>query len=438
MTLVSPGPGASGIVLRRNLSQVLLSRAVLLAVNITTGIITARVLHPTGRGELAAMIIGPLVLSGVTNLGLPTALIFHLGQRDADRRALVVAALGLSALAGAIAAVLGWLVMPYWLVHHPPSIVSMAQWFVLLTPVYTLVLTGRAVWEADGRFSFSSTSAVLSAAATLALLVALAMTGNLTSTRAAGAYVLTGLLPLAWVVMSLWFRYKPRLDGVRNVSGQLVTYGLRSYGADVCGTLSQYIDQALVVMLLRPDAMGIYVVALSLSRVLHTLHSSIVTVLFPRLIDLPADEIVAKTARAARFSTLISMAAGVVLALVGPALLGAVYGPGYVEGAVLLALLIGEAVVSGLTFVLMQALLAFNRPGVATVLQVVGLATTVPLLLVLVPAFGLEGAGMALLGSSLLRVTVALVSYPAILGVPIPRLWMSRSEVVTLARRATS
>ena len=56
--------------------------------------------------------------------------------------------------------------------------------------------------------------------------------------------------------------------------------------------------------------------------------------------------------------------AGVVMAAMGPLLLRVTYGRAYVEGS-LLSILVGEAILSGLIQVLLQPLLAFNRPGVA-------------------------------------------------------------------------
>ena len=52
--------------------------------------------------------------------------------------------------------------------------------------------------------------------------------------------------------------------------------------------------------MLKPDAMGVYVVAFSLSRVLNVLHGSVVMMLFPRLVRLNADAEIPITVQAAR------------------------------------------------------------------------------------------------------------------------------------------
>jgi O-antigen/teichoic acid export membrane protein len=422
--------------LNRPLPGILLNRATLLVVNAATGIITARLLSPAGRGELAALIVAPLFLSGVTTIGLPTALIFQLRRDPDSARRLVAAALSLSAVTGALAAIAGWRVMPFWLSHHPPAIQAGARLFALATPTCSLVITGRAAWEAEGRFWASSSSLLLSSALTLATLIGLGVSHRLTPMTAACAYILTGFAPLAWLLVSLWRSYRPQWRGLVDVSQQLLTYGGRAYGADLCGTLAQYTDQALVLSFLKPEAMGIYVVALSLSRVLMQLQGAVVMMLFPRLVALAPGETTAITARVARLSTVVTFAAAGCMAVGGPIVLRIAYGPAYVEGSFLLAVLLCEAVLAGLTQVLLQPLMACNRPGIATVIQVIGLAAGIPILMVLVPAFGLEGAGVGLLLSTLGRLILSVLAYPYVLDAAIPRLWPSRVDLTDLAQEA--
>ena len=61
--------------------QSLLSRIIILSINLATGIISARALGPQGRGELAAIIMWPQFLSYMMNLGLPTSLLYNLKLR---------------------------------------------------------------------------------------------------------------------------------------------------------------------------------------------------------------------------------------------------------------------------------------------------------------------------------------------------------------------
>ncbi len=186
--------------------------------------------------------------------------------------------------------------------------------------------------------------------------------------------------------------------------------------------MSLYVDQALVVRLLAPDQMGTYVVALSLSRMLNLFHTSVVMVLFPKAVSRLPGEVAAMTSRAMRMSTLLSALAGIGIAAFGPSALSLLYGKEFRGAGVVLRLLVLEVVLGGAAQVLSQAFMALGRPGVITGLQVTGLALTIPLMLLLVPRFGIVGAGAAMLGSTVARLAFVVASFPLFLKMRVPRL----------------
>ena len=161
--------------------------------------------------------------------------------------------------------------------------------------------------------------------------------------------------------------------------------------------MSLYVDQALVLRILRPGMMGTYVVALSLSRMLNAFHTAVVMVLFPKAVARPPREVLDLTGRAVRMTTAITTLCGAAIVLAGPRLLVLLYGPEYRVATSILRILVVEVILSGATQVMSQAFMALARPGVITTLQALGLLLTVPLMLLLVPRFGIEGAALSLL-----------------------------------------
>jgi O-antigen/teichoic acid export membrane protein len=184
--------------------------------------------------------------------------------------------------------------------------------------------------------------------------------------------------------------------------------------------MSLYVDQALVVRMLEPKLMGTYVVALSLSRMLNAFHASVVMVLFPMAVSQAPQAVREMTGRAVRTSTLFTVIAGVLICFFGPYLLAVLYGREYAGAASVLRILVVEVVLAGATLVLSQAFMALGRPGVITTLQVVGLLLTLPLMFVLVPRFGIVGAALALLLSTIVRLLFVLASYPLFLKMRMP------------------
>ena len=276
------------------------------AVNAVTGIVTARALNPSGRGELAAMVLWPMLFAGLTTCGLPAALVYYMRSEPRQAGAFVGWALLLSTLSAIAGTAIGWQLIPIWLSHHPPEVIRGAQFCLLTTLLCALTLTARAGWEARGEFVRSSLSQVVTPLCVLAALGLLSWRGALTPTAAAAAYVLAGLPSLFWIVTALARHARPTLDGGRALWGRLSHYGLRSYGVDLCGILAVYLDQALVVGLLSAASMGIYAVALSLSRVITAVHACVATIVFPRAVGLAPEAMAAAVGRSARMGTLVS------------------------------------------------------------------------------------------------------------------------------------
>ena len=134
------------------------------------------------------------------------------------------------------------------------------------------------------------------------------------------------------------------------------------------------------------------------------------------------------TGQAVRVSTAVTVLAAIAVMLPVPILMQLLYGSEYLAAVTVFRILAIEVVLSGTTWVLAQAFMALGRPGTLTVMQGIGLGLTVPLMLLLIPTYGLEGAGLALLVSTSIRLVFVLVSFPLILKVRPPGLLMTRDD----------
>lgn len=412
------------------------TRLLMIAINAATGILTARALQPAGRGELAAMILWPVFLANALTLGVPSALLFQLRNNPQKRSQLLGAALLLAGLMGLVGMVAGALFMHTFIPQYSPRVVFFARIFLLNTPLSAMMLVGRAALESQGDFAASNRLFLAPPAQTLVCLAILWQTGTLTPVSAGLAYVPMGVAPFLWMLNRLWRTFRPSLRSFVDSARQLFNYGVRAYGIDLCGTMSLYVDQALVVRMLEPKMMGAYVVALSLSRMLNAFHASVAMVLFPRAVSRSPQVVREMTGRAARMSTLLTALAATGLFFLGPYLLTLLYGKEYASATPVLRILVLEAVLSGATLVLSQAFMALERPGVITALQVTGLLLTLPLMLVFVPRMGIVGAGLALLVSTTARLLFVLASYPFFLKTRVPHIFPKAADVRFMAEAA--
>ena len=416
----------------RAVVQSIASKAAILGLQAATGILTARTLGPAGRGELAAMILWPLFVASVTTLGVPSSLIYYLRRIPGERNRLIANGFLLAAVMGTIAAVISGLVLPWWLRQYSPQVIHAARWFLITVPLCSVTLAGRAVLEGSHDFSASNAIQTLTPFATLLGLLMFLALHRVNPYTAAIAYIAASI-PAFWLML-----VRVRRTGMKSFSThavgmkQILGYGIRSYGIDVLGTLALQVDQVLVVSLLSPGAMGSYVVVLSLSRMLNLFQNSVVMVLFPKAAGLSKEDVVDMTGGAVRISGLVTAVCGVFVCIAGPALLRILYGQEY-EGAVgALRILVVEVVLSGTTFVLAQAFMALDRPGVVTILQAVGLSLSIPMMLWLIPRFGIYGAAVSLLTSTVARLLFVCVGFRLYLKTKAPRLLPNGSDLQLL------
>ena len=402
----------------------ILNRMAMIAIQICTGILTARMLQPRGRGELAAMILWPLFLASVTTLGIPSSLIYFLRKHTEGHATLILNGVAMSVTFGCVAAGVSALLMPRWLHQYSPSVVHGAQLFLLTVPLCSMMLAGQATLEAFGKFTYSNIVQILVPSATLAMLLLFLFTHHFNPFTAAISYV-AAAVPVTLLIYYFLWRERTASTGWKwspSACRMLLSYGIRSYGIDLLGTLALQVDTVLVISLLQPSAMGVYAVMLSLSRMLSLFQSAVVMVLFPKTAGKPLEEIVELTEVAMRISVMITAACAAILCFLGPVLIGIMYGRPFLSAVGALRLLLVEATISCAVAVLAQAFMAVGRPGIVTILQAIGLGLCIPMMLLLIPRWGVAGAAASLLLSTTARFLFIYFGFRVFLRTRMPRL----------------
>ncbi|MBW4654704.1 MAG: oligosaccharide flippase family protein [Kaiparowitsia implicata GSE-PSE-MK54-09C] len=415
--------------------QTVLSRFLIIGVNVGTGIITARFLGPEGRGEQSAMILWPMFLANTLTLGLPTSVVYNFRKYPEERAKFFAAALLIGTLTGLAATIFGIALMPLLLKNYSGEVVTFARLLMFNSPIVLVQLIILSALEANGEFSASNRLRLLIPSITLLLLILLLVINALNPFTSSLAYVLNGIPIFAWTLVQLWKRIKPQWSNLRSATRRLLDYGFRSYGISLLGTVAANIDQALVVGFLSPTAMGTYVVALSLSRMLSVFQEAFKTVLFPKTAGQPVDEIIRMTGQAARVNLILMISIGLITVILSPLLLNLLYGSEFIEAAPTLNILVVQVVVNGTTMVLAQAFMASGKPGTVTVLQGIGLGLNIPCMIFLIPSMGLIGAALSLLISTSFRLAFILVSFPLFLKARPPSLIITKQDIRLITQK---
>lgn len=157
--------------------------------------------------------------------------------------------------------------------------------------------------------------------------------------------------------------------------------------------------------------------------------NSITVVLFPKASEMAKDEAVALTFKAFRISTTCTLLGAVFLMVVAPFVIPLLYGKDFNTALTVFRLLLLEVTISGGTLILAQVFMALGKPKFVSILQGVGLILVIPLLFLLVPKFGLFGAGVAMLSSSVLRFLFIILNIKYNLKVKLPRLLINAQDL---------
>lgn len=377
----------------------------------TAVLILARALGPTGRGTIAFITVTALVVARIAGLGVAEATAVF-AARQPDRRPallsnLVVFMLASAAVAGLMAC--GALIAAQ---GERPAGVGAPELAILAVATIASALSEGAAGFLLGCSRLRSLALITATVSWIypALLAMIALVGELTVKRAA----------LAWLAGESWRAYlllrrsslgvapsRPDLTLLRSA----VSFGLRAW----VGTLSRFlnfrVDQILMGFLASEAALGIYAVAVNASEALLYLPAATAAALVPVVAGGDPGRRVDQTVRAFRSAALMTAAAIVVAAFLGPVLLPLLFGNAFRPSVGPFLWLLPGAIGFAATAVFSSGLMASSAPGRSSLGPLASLGVGVALDLVLIPRFGPSGAAAAASAAFLAGGATALIAY---------------------------
>jgi len=414
------------------IGQGFLANGLLLLLNVVTGVITARALGPEGRGEVAALVAVPTFVCFLTPLGLASAVVFESKSGRSTPDAISATALLLATVLGVLAAVVAAIGTPFVLATHQPALVTTAVWLSAFALSGMLASLGMAVLQGTERFGLCNAIRVAQPVLTLLALAVFVIGPGLTPLQAALITLCAGFPGLLW---NLWLiRPKTRvpLTALRSACVSLYRYALRAASGELLSGLAGQFDKIIVVALYAPREVGLFTVAISLSRILLVAPQAATQVLLARTAGRTADEVITTVTRTAAVTLAMVSVGAVLLWVTGPILLSLLYSKDFAAGALLLQLLLMEACLTAMYQVLSQPFLALDHPGALGVQQAAGVIASVALLFLLSGPLGIVGAAWALLGGAVVRLAAAIAMFPTVLSLPLPRVFSEMGHSLVL------
>jgi O-antigen/teichoic acid export membrane protein len=307
--------------------------AIILGMNLVTGVVIARLLQPEGRGALTAILYWPNCLVEFGGFSLNEAVTFLVAREDSVAKTGVVkrTAVTLALVLGACSAAVGFGLLPWLFGADRAHLIGVARFYMLVfVPVTFVNITLLAFEQGRFRFRLFNGFRLLQPVTYLLGLAGLWLSGSLTVSTVAYA-ILISLL----VCLCVQFYFSAPVSPLwnRESAWNLMRTGCQFHGVNILIFASVEADRALVLLWASNTNVGLYAVATTIASASTTLVvQSVNAILFPRMSSLSDTEnIRALLAKSVRIVMLLVGAANLSLLILSVWLIPWLFGASYRE-----------------------------------------------------------------------------------------------------------
>jgi antigen flippase len=406
----------------RDVAQTVGANAAVMGLTAVGSVLAARLLGPSGRGQLAALVAWSALAVAVGDLGISQACAYY-GAREQARPGAVAGtslALGVS-----IAAVLILCILPFRFRLFGGAFAGPAALYLLSVPLSVTTLYLACILQGMNRLvAFNTVRIIQGSSYAVALGLATlrgwsaigAVVQVMIACQAAAALV---SLVIASRPLPVW-QWRVR----RNMARNLLAFGSRSYVGNLFWLTNGRLDQALLSLFAPMRELGLYAVAVSYSSILFGFSGALASVVFPRVaLAATPDHGRRELARILPAFCTIILPLGAVMALAAPWAMSTVFGGAYRTGTLPARILLVGGVVLGLNYVISNALRASGRPGAPAIGEAAGVVVTVSVLPFALIHWGILGAAV-----------VSVLSY-SLTGLILAGLWLRRKTPIEVTSR---
>jgi O-antigen/teichoic acid export membrane protein len=404
--------------------------------NVATGILAARLLLPVGRGELATVILWPIILESLGQIG--TSWVFaRQAAADPDQESdLARNAIFLGLALGGPVMILSYFLIPYLLPADKNHLLGLTRITLIMIPlsyVATNLLSldqGRMRWT---RFNLMRTLMTFSY---LFFILIFWAVGFKEVKHFVAAFLLSYLI--AAISRVLFLRKGIRRGKVNpRLCLKIMRLGVPFFLASISVMVAGQVDKALVVGLLPVEIVGCYVAAITFASAHLSLGGALGVTSFVCLANEPdPGRRSAFLAHIFRQSTWLYIIAGSGAALLAPVLITPLFGQQFHPAVKPAAILAIATSFVGLSSVLNEGLRGMGMAYPGTVANLLGGGLVALAAWNLIPAYGLMGMAEAVVLGALGRLIFLMAAVVFLLKVGMSQLWGLRiSELRAIAAR---
>jgi O-antigen/teichoic acid export membrane protein len=365
-----------------------------------SGVTLARSLGPANRGELAAALLWPGLFVLFADMGLGFAFAYGAAKWKDRLNDLWSLSLVLGLLLGAVAMLAGWLILPRLSGHL--SVEGHLAMKVALGAIPFILMSGYEAYVLLGLQHVADYNAarVTAPAANLITVVLVAVSGRAGVLNYSLAYLATQVVAFLFCTLLFYLRMRPRFSMRFDLVTSLFSYGIRTQLGSLAGQANLRLDQSIMSLWVKPESLGFYVVAVSISAIAAPLLNALAVFALPGTAHADSGNHAGLvTARHLKQALLFSLPVTLLWIAIMPWILPGFFGRDYVPAVLSAQILTVASLIQGLNAILGNSLRGLGRPGLTAVAEGGGMVVTAVLLFLLLPLLGIAGAAITSVGA---------------------------------------
>lgn len=361
-----------------------------------SGILAARLLGPTGRGELAIIVFIPLMLLSLGEFEFSRSVIVQASRCDEASSELTSTAFAVALILGCMEMALLAIFLRLFLPADKIHLLGPARWFTFYLPASYITASLIGIDQGRGRFGRFSLIQAMPGVLYVFIILCVLWPARLLSPETFAFAMLAGVISIAVLRISQDASAILTTRPDWTLALRLLRRGFAFYIPSLAGLALLRADMFLLVRLAPAGIIGIYAVAQAISMGQVGVINPFIQVGFAAVAQQTArDRALETLARHFRFAQLAAIGMGVAAAALTPWAIRIFFGTKFLSAAAATYFLIGAAAFWGMGETLEQGLRAAAHPRLGIISNLIGLAI---LLAFGVPAYhhlGLPGLAAA-------------------------------------------
>lgn len=387
-----------------------------LLVNLITGVLVARLLGTSGRGEIAAILAVTQMLSWLFTLGSAEAAAYHIARHPHDGGRIIVTWMAVLLPSIAIAIGVGELILPILFSAQTQETLHYAQLFILVVIAYVVLDFMYGVLAGDHDFIALNILKLAVPASVAAIYVVLWRVGSFTVESALIANaVAAGSMMFVTAARAIYRcgLHPPELGLAKSNA----SYALKAHLGNIGGFMTARLDLMIIPAFLAASSVGLYSIATNVASIIPTLTATLAIMVLPAAARAGTNS-VRTVIRSLHLTMGLSLAVAIFLGLLAGFLVELVYGSAFEGSVTSLRILLPGMVVDAGAAVLWSGLLAAGFPARAAAGAAMGLVVTLVGLVIVLPQAGIEGAAIVSTLSYATAFVATAVIYKRSVGLP--------------------